>query len=280
MNLRSAPGFRYYFWVGIALILIFTVLEPVGTEGAGLFKRFIIWTIQIGLLLPLLIGLHISLQAIRVFNNLNPWVKLTLSGLLGSVLFIPLGLYIDYLFAMDDWSAINGSDEAVTAFIEESGGIVFSVTMTWIAINAPRILQINFKEQTAAAPTGETVDTQKAPCTKPEFFSLIPGEIGTDVICLKSELHYVRVVTTVGEKLVLYNMKDAIADLEIISEGIQTHRSYWVSGRHIKSLTTDNNYKYIITTNDQRIPVSRRRTAYVKEFIHQQLQNQRTMREK
>ncbi len=280
MNLRSTPGFAYYFWIGIALILIFTVLEPVGTEDAGLFKRFIIWTIQIGLLLPLLIGLHILLQAIGVFNNLNPWVKLTLSGLLGSVFFIPLGLYIDYLFAMDDWSAINGSKEVVSAVIDESGGIVLSVTMTWIAINAPRILQINFREQKVAAPTGETVEPQKVPCTKPEFFSLLPVEIGTDVIYLKSELHYVRVATTVGEKLVLYNMKDAIADLEIISEGIQTHRSYWVSGRHIKSLTTDNNYKYIITTNDQRIPVSRRRTAYVKEFIHQQLQNQRTMREK
>jgi hypothetical protein len=199
--------------------------------------------------------------------------------MLGSLLFIPLGLYVDYLFEMDDWSAINGPNEVVSAIMDESGGVVLSVTMTWLAINAPRILQINFKEQKAAAPTGETVETQKAPCTKSEFFALIPGEIGADVIYLKSELHYVRVVTTVGEKLVLYNMKDAIADLEIISEGIQTHRSYWVSGRHIKSLITDKNRKCIITTNDQRIPVSRRRSAYVKKFIHQLLQDQRKNQE-
>jgi hypothetical protein len=271
MNLRSAPGLTYYFWVGIALILIFSILEPVGTEDAGLIKGFIIWTIQIGLLLPILIGLHISLQAISVFNNLNPWIKLTLSGLLGALVFIPLGLIIDHLFQLDDWSVIRSSDEMIAMVVEESGGIILSVALTWIAINAPRILQINFKETNFPAQINENLESDNTPISSANFISLIPKELGNDIIYLKSELHYVRVVTTVGETLVLFNMKDAMADLKINYEGIQTHRSYWVSGHYIKSLITDKNRKYIITSKDQRIPVSRRKLVLVKEFMRRRL---------
>jgi hypothetical protein len=271
MNLRSAPGLTYYFWVGIALILIFSILEPVGTQDAGLIKGFIIWTIQISLLLPILIGLHISLQAISVFNNLNPWIKLTLSGLSGALVFIPLGLIIDHLFQLDDWSAVRSSDEMIAMVVEESGGIILSVALTWIAINAPRILQINFKETSFADTTKETLKKVNTRVSITGFISQIPKELGTDIIYLKSELHYVRVVTTVGENLILFNMKDAIADLEKDYEGIQTHRSYWVSNRYIKSLITDKSRKYIITTKEQRIPVSRRKLSHVKEFMRRRL---------
>jgi hypothetical protein len=253
--------------VGITLILIFSILEPVGTEEAGLIKGFIIWTIQIGLLLPILIGLHISLQAISVFNNLNPWIKLTFSGFLGALVFIPLGLSIDHLFQLDDWSAVRSSDEMIAMVVEEACGIILSVTLTWIAINAPRILQINFKEMNFPPQSNENVENVNTQISRTNFISQIPKEVGHDIIYLKSELHYVRVITTLGETLVLFNMKDAIADLEINYEGIQTHRSYWVSGHYIKSLITDKNRKYIITTMDQRIPVSRRKLVLVKKFI-------------
>ena len=271
MNVRSAPGLTYYFWVGIALILIFSILEPVGTEDAGLIQGFIIWTIQIGLLLPILIVIHISLQAISLFNNYNPWIKLTVSGFLGALVFIPLGLLIDHLFQLDDWSAIRSSDEMMAIIAEESGGIILSVTLTWIAINAPRILQINFMETSFPAQINEKSDNDNTHASRTNFISLIPKEVGNDIIYLKSELHYVRVVTKVGEKLVLFNMKDAIADLEFNYEGIQTHRSYWVSGHHIKSLITDKSRKYIVTTKDQRIPVSRRKVVLFKEFVSRHL---------
>jgi hypothetical protein len=267
MNLRSAPGLAYYFWVGITLILIFSILEPVGTEDAGLVKGFLIWAIQIGLLLPILIGIHISLQAISFFNNFNPWIKLMVSGFLGALIFIPLGLLIDHLFQLDDWSAIRSSNEMIAIIAEESGGIILSVTLTWIAINAPRILQINFKETRFPDKISENADKDNTHVSRTNFLSLIPKEVGNDIIYLKSELHYVRVVTTVGETLVLFNMKDAIADLKTNCEGIQTHRSYWVSGQYIKSLITEKNRKYIITSKDQRIPVSRRKVVLVKEFI-------------
>ena len=32
MNLLSLPGLKYYFWVGVFLIIIFTFLEPAGAQ--------------------------------------------------------------------------------------------------------------------------------------------------------------------------------------------------------------------------------------------------------
>ena len=268
MDLRSTPAFKYYFWAGLALILLFTVIKPAGTDDTGLADRFVIWTIQIALLLPMLIGLHILIQSSNIINQLNPWFKLSLSGIMGAVLFVPFGLGIDYVFDLDDWEGITNLGGALPIIAEEIGNTLLPVTLTWIAINAPRILELNFKELDATVSPAERSETKN---TKPQasnaFMSNIPKEIGNDIIYLKSELHYVRVVTSLGERLVLFNLKDAIADLETFMEGIQTHRSYWVSGRHIESMLTDKNRKFIHTTNGENIPVSRRKLSDIRQYL-------------
>ena len=274
MNLRSALGYSYYLWVGFALVLIFAALKPAGTEGTGLLKGAVIWAFQIGLLLPLLISLHMLLQRINRFNELNPWIKLILSGLFGSVLFVPLGLGIVYIFSLDDWTRFNSPNEIRALVGEEFLGVVFPVTLTWVAINAPHILRLSFRDTDIHHPKGSEAlesDDRSAPLS--EFCTLIPKEIGTDIVYLKAELHYVRVVTTVGEKLVLYNLKDAIADLGSTLEGVQTHRSYWVASRHLSRMITERGRKYVMTDYGKKLPVSRRKASEVKEFIHRFWQN-------
>ena len=268
MDLRSSSVFRYYFWVGLVLILMLTFLKPAGTDETGLVDRFLIWTLQIALLLPMLIWLHVLLQSINVFNNLNPWLKLMLSGILGTVLFVPFGLVIDYFFNLDDWSGIANLEQAMPIVLEELGNTLLPVTLTWIAINAPRILELNFKElnsggSTAAAPE----DASAARRASDAFLALVPNEIGNDIVYLKSELHYVRVVTTVGERLILYNLKDAIADLKPNVGGIQTHRSYWVCGHHIQSIIADRGRTFILATGSRRIPVSRRKLSDIRQYV-------------
>jgi len=268
MDLRTTPAFKYYFWAGLALILIFTAIKPAGTDNTGLAERFVIWTIQISLLLPLLIGLHIVLQASNVFNHLNPWLKLTLSGIIGAVLFVPFGLGIDYVFDLDDWEGISKLEGALPIIAEEIVNTLLPITLTWIAINVPRVLELNFKELNSSISTAEIPETKDSTLKASNaFLSNIPKEIGNDIIYLKSELHYVRVVTNLGERLVLFNLKDAIAELKTVIEGVQTHRSYWVSRRHIESMLADKNRKLIQTTSGQKIPVSRRKLSHVRQYV-------------
>ena len=162
----------------------------------------------------------------------------------------------------------------ISEIMDESAGIFFSVTLTWLAINAPHVLQLNFAEKRSTAQKVHKInEKQTPPIPLPQFFSLIPKEIGTDILFLKSELHYVRIVTTYGEKLILYNLKDAISDLEKIEDGIKTHRSYWVSGKHIKKLVTEKGRKFILASNGQKVPVSRRNSASIQEYLIQRIKN-------
>jgi DNA-binding LytR/AlgR family response regulator len=84
---------------------------------------------------------------------------------------------------------------------------------------------------------------------------------------MMSELHYVRVVTSKGETLVLHNLKDAIAQLPTEYSGIQTHRSYWAASKHIESIKEKNGQSSVVLSMDKTIPVSRRKLAEVREFL-------------
>jgi len=83
INNRSTQ--KYFFWVSVFLILIFTFLNQAGTLGVDFGLRLLIWTVQIGILVPTFIIIHIKLQKIQIFDHLNDWCKILLSGLsLGS----------------------------------------------------------------------------------------------------------------------------------------------------------------------------------------------------
>jgi hypothetical protein len=271
MNFRSTPVIRYYFWAGLSLIFIFAMLNPAGTRDSGLHIRLATWAFNVGILLFLMIRLHLLLQSIHIFNYLNPWAQLTLSGMFGSVVFVPFGVGIDYIFGLDDWSNISSYHGAISIFFNELKGVLFPATLTWIAINAPRIIKMDFTEIEVKTPghdkSANRLDQADETNTLNTFMTVIPREIGTDIIYLKSELHYIRVVTSKGERLVLFNLKDAITDVEKTVRGIQTHRSYWVAVDHIKQMISGNNQKFIITSTDVRIPVSRRKSVEVKKFI-------------
>lgn len=271
MNFRSTPVIKYYFWVGLSLIFIFAMLNPAGTRDSGLHIRLVTWAFNVGILLFLMIRLHLLLQSIHLYNYLNPWVQLTLSGMFGSVVFVPFGVGIDYIFGLDDWSGVLSYKDAFSIFLNELMGVLFPATLTWIAINAPRIIKLDFTEIEVKTPkhdkSANIINQTGEANTLNTFMSVIPQEIGTDIIYLKSELHYIRVATNKGERLVLFNLKDAITDVEKTVRGIQTHRSYWVASGHIKRMISHNNQKFIITSTDVKIPVSRRKSVEVRKFI-------------
>jgi DNA-binding LytR/AlgR family response regulator len=71
-------------------------------------------------------------------------------------------------------------------------------------------------------------------------FTKIIKRVGADnIFSLKSELHYLSVITAGKEQLILYSLKEAIRLLETqykLPVGGQVHRSYWVNQRHVISL--------------------------------------------
>jgi hypothetical protein len=272
---------KYFFWFSVILILLFSFLEPAGTSGSSFLMRLFIWTLQIGFLVPCLILFHVGLQQSPFFDRLNDWLKILLSGLLGCLLFLPFALGLDYVMGLDDWSQVKNFAQAQDIVLEEIGGVFAPVLLTWAGMNAPRILQLNFSNATLSQPieiTSSSVTTDIPVGEKERDLSRCEGEflakfaklIGTDIIYMMSELHYVRVVTIKGETLVLHNLKDAIAQLPSEYVGIQTHRSYWAASKHIESIKEKNGHTGLALSRGKTIPVSRRKLAEVKEFLAKQ----------
>jgi DNA-binding LytR/AlgR family response regulator len=146
--------------------------------------------------------------------------------------------------------------------------------LTWVAINAPRILNLNFSnishnKKVQSTSLEETPNDKKQfnSVSKNEFLAKFSDEIGTDIIYLVSEWHYIRVVTSKGEMLILHNLKDAISELPSDLIGIQTHRSFWVSLKYIDSISEKKPQCLLMLSNGNSIPVSRRRLGLVKDFL-------------
>ena len=262
INNRSTQ--KYFFWVSVFLILLFTLLNPAGTLGVDFGLRLLIWTVQIGILVPTFIIIHIKLQKVQIFDHLNDWYKILLSGLIGCFFFLPFDLAIDYVTGLDDWSKFRNLSESYTIVINEISSLFPTAILTWVAINAPRILNFNFSkissvEQVKLMPSEQTPNN--------EFLAKFSYKIGTDIICLMSELHYIRVVTLKGEMLILYNLKDAISELPVDLIGIQTHRSFWVNLKYIEKIINKKLQNILILSNGKSVPVSRRRLSLVKNFL-------------
>lgn len=239
--------------------------------------RLLIWTLQISILVPSLIAFHIALQQSTIFDRLNDWLKIIFSGIMGSVFFLPFALGIDYVIGLDDWSQIQTWTQAQDIILEEMGGIFAPVLLTWAGMNAPRILQFNFSNPPLNKPFEEitpdvTADeaNDATSGSAGEFIAKFSKLIGTEIIYMMSELHYVRVVTSKGEALVLHNLKDAIAELPSEYSGIQTHRSYWAASKHIESMKEKNGQTSLVLSIGKIIPVSRRKLGEVKAFLTKQ----------
>ena len=272
INNRSTQ--KYFFWVSVFLIVLFTFLNPAATSGVGFGTRLLIWTVQIGILVPSLIFFHIQLQKIQIFDHFNDWYKILLSGVIGCFFFLPFAIGIDYVTGLDDWSKVRNLSESQEIILNEIGGMFPPAILTWVAINAPRILNLNFSNishnKTVQSTSLEETPNDKKQfnsVSKNEFLAKFSDEIGTDIIYLVSEWHYIRVVTSKGEMLILHNLKDAISELPSDLIGIQTHRSFWVSLKYIDSISEKKPQCLLMLSNGNSIPVSRRRLGLVKDFL-------------
>ena len=104
--------------------------------------------------------------------------------------------------------------------------------------------------QPAAGTTGATGATAPGG----NLLKLLPGRLGTDLVFVKSEDHYLEVHTTAGSSLIKMRFSDAVADLG--DRGVQVHRSYWVAIRHVVRTARNGKRTMLRLTGDHEVPVS------------------------
>ncbi len=97
----------------------------------------------------------------------------------------------------------------------------------------------------------------------PRLFARLPGRLGTEIICLQMEDHYVRVHTALGQEMILLRMRDAIAELDGL-DGLLVHRSWWVARSAVQSWTRDGKALTLSLITKMQVPVARDRIADIK----------------
>jgi len=110
----------------------------------------------------------------------------------------------------------------------------------------------------------ETKLEPASPARPPLFARLKPKLRKSEIYALCAEDHYVRVITSGGEDLILMRLSDAIKETVPLI-GIPTHRSWWVAEAGVKSVSKKSGKLEIQLKNDLIIPVSRSGMKRVKD---------------
>lgn len=83
-----------------------------------------------------------------------------------------------------------------------------------------------------------------------------PEGLNGTILYMQMEDHYLRVVTDAGQGMALHRMSDARRDLEG-TDGLQVHKSWWVSRSAIARIRRENRKRVIAVTDGTEIPVGR-----------------------
>lgn len=221
------------------------MLQPRASESIGFLLGIPFWGIHVGLILFILVFTQQILANVSFINHINPWIRLILAGIIGTAAFVPIGLWLDIVFLGESYPTGLGF-----ALFEEFLAIAPKSTLCWVAINAPLELKLSFNGPEEKA-------------NKP--ISFIPNASGQNLWALSSELHYLRVRTDKGMRLILYSLSDAISELGG-QDGIQVHRSHWVSRLGVKELIKSDGSDFFVLQDGTQIPISRRRLKETKNW--------------
>ena len=98
----------------------------------------------------------------------------------------------------------------------------------------------------------------------PRFLDRLPPELGSELVALEMEDHYVRAHTGLGSDLILLRLRDAIAELDGI-EGMQVHRSWWVARGAVADVKRDGRNIRLVLDGGLEAPVSRANVQPLKD---------------
>jgi DNA-binding LytR/AlgR family response regulator len=90
----------------------------------------------------------------------------------------------------------------------------------------------------------------------PALLSRLPPAIGSDIVALETEDHYLRVHAVGGSALILMRMADAVTVLDP-RLGAQVHRRWWVAEAAVAGVRTDGQRLSLCLITNTLVPVGR-----------------------
>ena len=148
------------------------------------------------------------------------------------------------------------SVEWILDFVQEALVILLLWVGTNLLMHGPLALP-RFGYGPSARP-GTTADSSAlgadSPASDPEFITRLKSISQDDITALEAEDHYVRVYSADASELIHYRFTDAVEEMKS-KNGLQVHRSFWVSKTAIESMVRRGRSFDIVLTGGKRVPV-------------------------
>lgn len=253
------PKLAIEFAIMTAVAVILAVLGPFGTWNASFESRLINWAIFVfggyACFRPVIAGG----TALAAQSALPRWAAIAVACTLAAM---PTTLIVAKTFAGDNWRALTAGDLA-GLYLEV---LIVGATVTVVQLLADRTPRQEAHETLAVHPSmpaaASSLLDRAGPLTG--LLDALPPHLGTDILCLENEDHYVRVYTTAGNALILMRLRDAIAQLAGV-EGAQVHRSWWVARSAVKHVVRSERQLLLKLTDGREVPVSRSAVSPLRE---------------
>ncbi len=261
------------FYVGVPVFLGLLL----GWTGAGEFGGQLSRPVAIAywitgtLLLRVALEVSIRLVALLAPKKKTPLVVLCVLSVPVHMIFVPplytvwQSIFIGYLPVGAEVQLPSPWYDSFSAFVFSLGSFTM-VMVEWTLTNLlfDRVLGFpRFRETTGYTPreqnqvlSGKTAVEAKE-TEPPKFMRRANSGIGTEIIALAAEDHYVRVHTPLGNDLIFCRFGDAVSEMPK-DVGMQIHRSYWVRTSAITNFWKEGNLYRIEAGDGLSMPVSKR----------------------
>lgn len=271
---RSWVG--YLVAAGLGLAVGFTLLEPSASAHLSPFPRLVFWVGQIGAALIILESVQMRLGRTAAARRMSPLFLVILAGVIGAILFSSLSILLleELLAALDPEDVVEEVSFAnLLAEFRDSAG---QVVVFWVLLNAPRLIMIAQDQDSGPeAPAADPPDASEAPAPPMadegraplvELLSRLPRRLGTDIVAMTAELHYLRVHTRQGDALILMSFGRAVEALQVVP-GMAVHRSHWVALNHVAAVESDGEKVVCRMDTGITVPVSRNNRAALRQAL-------------
>ena len=272
---------RYFFILGFILASLFTLVNDDETRHVA--EVFLQWQLQVHSGSLFFIATHLFLTS--QLSGLNSALKLLVSAFIASLFYAPVSLLFDVYWLHD-------TDYTLAALVQECSDMIPTAMFSWLVVNLPWLTGLSLQRRIPLPETPPDTPTlaiartipispplaplKAAEVIEPEtkkltaFLQLATVNSVDEIVYLKAELHYLKVVAHDFEKLILFNLKDAISALAEADEQhtmSQTHRSYWVNRAYIRSVKSKGRQATLLMSNDDKVLVSRNNMQKVKAWF-------------
>ena len=201
------------------------------------------------------------IRSTGAFDDFSRW-----SGIFGCVLFATIPMtFIVHAIEYWGWSiAAARLGDAVTPMrpSRDTAGLI-ALFAQLLAIN---LIAIGVNSLFILALHGLQSEARSRPAAGIRFLSRLPDHLGTQLLHLQMEDHYLRATTAKGADLILIRFRDALQELSDY-DGLQVHRSWWVARNAVEKLSRQGRKIELLMIDGTRIPVSTGYRKMVEELL-------------